>query len=136
MAPMKRKVLISPSFGAGWSTWAGEREQQEFALFDGPLIAALERGEDIGHVNYGEPKPGSVLADYVERFKARFGETPYVNGARELEVVEVEGEFQVDEYDGSESIRRRDEDGWYAAPICRQGVAFRTSLGTDRRMSA
>ncbi len=99
-----RKILISPGFGAGWSTWIGTtREQTEFALFDSKLIEAVERGltdEDV--------------ADFEARFEKQFpSETAYTGGARALRVVEVPGEFIVKEYDGSESLCLRDGEDWF-----------------------
>jgi hypothetical protein len=99
-----RKILISPGFGAGWSTWIGAtREQKEFALFDAKLIEAVERGLTQADVD-----------DFEARFEAAFpGESCYTGGARDLCVREVEGEFLVEEYDGSESLRFRDSGEWF-----------------------
>lgn len=112
-----RKVLVSPGFGAGWSTWIGSsREQKEFALFDEALIAAVEAGCDLGvPEKYNtEPSPDSPIGDFLRRFQERFpGEDPYLGGARDLTVEVVEGQFQVDEYDGSETVRTRSAEDWF-----------------------
>ena len=52
-----------------------------------------------------------------EEIRAQFGEDtdPYLGGAHDLIVVEVTGPFRVTEYDGSESIRYRDEEEWEEA---------------------
>jgi hypothetical protein len=105
-----RKVLVSPEFGAGWMTWQDTAYAEDF-LFDAELIAAVERGDDLG----GEDQPGTPLALFVERLVAKHGEDArhvYLGGARDLEVKEVEGVFIVEEYDGSESILRRDDAPW------------------------
>lgn len=103
---MTRKVLISPDFGAGWSTWVsnGSKEQIEFCLFDEALIAAVEAGSDRA----------LALADFELRFKEKFGDVhPYFNGGHSLVVVEVDGQFIVEEYDGAESILMRDDVDWH-----------------------
>ena len=38
----KVAVLVSPEFGAGWSTWA---DNAEVAMFDPEVVAWVERGE-------------------------------------------------------------------------------------------
>ncbi len=40
------KVLYSPGFGAGWSTW-NIKPFQKIMLTWPPLIEAVERGDDI-----------------------------------------------------------------------------------------
>jgi hypothetical protein len=75
------------------------------ALFDRGIIAALERGED--HM--------SAVEAFVDRMEREYGATHvYTGGAEDLRVVEVDGPFKVDEYDGSESIVLRAETEWFA----------------------
>ena len=104
---MVRKALISPGYGAGWSTWLNEDdpEARAFILFDPILVAAIERD--------GGASPEAV-DDFEERYTAKFGEEPgYLGGARDLKVIEIEGQFKVDEYDGFESVTyRSDKEGW------------------------
>lgn len=45
-APATRKVLISPGYGAGFSTWLEQHHRQLAAEF-APLIEAVESGSDI-----------------------------------------------------------------------------------------
>ena len=83
-------VLISPSFGAGWSTW-GESEQVEAMLFDSRLVDyVLQTGTE-------------GLAAFAESL----GYTGYMGGAEDVRVEWLEHgtRFVVEEYDGSESIR-------------------------------
>jgi len=88
-------VLISPGFGAGWSTWAHDGEN-EALLFDSRLVDA-------------------VLAEMPEdKFVAlceSLGYQNYKGGAGDLEVYWLEPgtRFTVEEYDGSESIRTFDD---------------------------
>ncbi len=84
-------VLYSPGFGAGWSTWADEKFQ-ETMLFDADVVQAVLDGNR------------EQAAALVE---ARFpGEYVCVLGAANLKVQWIpEGSsFEVEEYDGSESI--------------------------------
>jgi hypothetical protein len=89
----KVAVLISPGFGAGWSTWADEHK--EFALFDRRLVEAMEAGGSAAV----EAKVEEILGE---------DEAFYMGGARDLTIEWLpKGErFYVDEYDGFESIRR------------------------------
>ncbi len=82
-------VLISPGFGAGWSTWG--REDAEALIFDSRLV-------DYVLVNGNES-----LAEYAESL----GYDSYMGGAKDVEVIWLEPgtRFVIEEYDGSESIR-------------------------------
>lgn len=95
----KVAILISPGFGAGWSTWAhgglGER-----CLYD-PIVVAWVEGGKVGPVpvaHYGD--------EYV-----------YSGGANDLEIVwmPIGTAFRVNEYDGSESLQLKDDDIWSRA---------------------
>lgn len=87
-------VLISPGFGAGWSTW-GDSEQREGMLFDSRLVDFV-----LSHGAQG-------LGDYAESL----GYTGYMGGADSVRVewLEPGTRFVVEEYDGSESIRTFDD---------------------------
>ena len=109
---MTRKVLISPGFGAGWSTWA-EDQFQEDCLFDPALIVAVEAGTPLGEWD----EPGTPMHAFDQALRKKHGiesgeEVIYAGGAHGLEVVEVDGPFKVDEYDGSETIVTRNDDIW------------------------
>jgi hypothetical protein len=106
------RILISPAYGAGWSTWMDSREAAMFALNYQPLIDALTDGVDIGYDAAGgldkRAIPGSPLDRFVKEYEQKFGHAPYVGGARDLEVAEVNELFRVNEYDGSETIETFD----------------------------
>lgn len=87
-------VLISPGFGAGWSTW-GDGEQRDAMLFDSRLVDYV-----LSHGSEG-------LGDYAESL----GYTGYMGGASDVQVewLEPGTRFMIDEYDGSESIRTFDD---------------------------
>lgn len=87
-------VLISPGFGAGWSSW--ESTHQDALLFDSRLVDAVL-----------QKMPVDEFVAYCERL----GYDHYMGGAADLEVVWLDPgtRFMVDEYDGSESIRTFDD---------------------------
>lgn len=97
------KVLISPGYGAGWSTWNDPR-----MAFDERLVRAFECGiseEDMKDLCM-ECGYGSDM--YCEA-------PPYMGGFDDLKVVEIPSGtwFRIAEYDGNEYIITFDEDDWY-----------------------
>ena len=92
------KVLISPGYGAGWSTWEGA----DLAT-DPRLIKAFERG--ISALEMQE-----LCADLG------YGDV-YMGGFKNLTIVEVpKGTiFRIKEYDGFESIEVFDDSDWLYA---------------------
>lgn len=92
------KVLISPGYGAGWSTWEGKG-----LATDARLIDAFERG-------VSEEEMHQLCADLG------YGDV-YMGGFDDLRIVEIPaGElFQIREYDGSEYIELFDESEWLRA---------------------
>ncbi len=99
-------VLISPGFGAGWSTWADSDYRQD-CLFD-PWIVDV-----FVNINYD-------VNEKVERIAAHCGvKYPgmYLGGLESLTVewVPQGTAFRVDEYDGSESLDIRDMGDWLIA---------------------
>ena len=82
-------VLYSPGYGAGWSTWADDA-QKEALCMDARIVAPFLAGD----------KDAAVSAALV-----LFPDL-YTGGARDLAVMWVEKgkAFQVEEYDGSESV--------------------------------
>lgn len=87
-------VLVSPGFGAGWSSW-GDGEQRDAMLFDSRLVDFV-----LSHGAEG-------LGEYAESL----GYTGYMGGASDVHVewLEPGTRFLIDEYDGSESIRTFDD---------------------------
>lgn len=87
----KVAVLISPGFGAGWSTWASGSVAEK-AMFDRRLVEAAEAGvKDI------DPIVKEVFGD--EHF--------YTGGWRQIQIawLPVGEHFTIEEYDGFESLR-------------------------------
>ena len=87
------KVLYSPGFGAGWSSWNMEIPR-EFMCMDPTLIEMAEAGateEDVEKY---------ILTKYEGVY------TAYTGGWRGIQVAELPTAtlFRIKEYDGSESI--------------------------------
>lgn len=93
-------VLVSPGFGAGWSTWADDSEA-EAMLFDSRIVDAVLAGQDANEI--------AVLVEGL-------GYDSYLGGVDGLTVVWLEPgiRFYINEYDGSESLRTFDDLIWTA----------------------
>jgi hypothetical protein len=94
-------VLISPHYGAGWSTWCSE-PNAEVVIFDPDMVAWVENGK-VGDPPNMEEKYG------FEYF--------YDGGADALEIVWVpEGaRFRIKEHDGYESLVLESDQKWITA---------------------
>ena len=97
------KVLISPGYGAGWSTWC----RPELAT-DKRLIELFERG-----CTEKELLDACLEYDLTDAY----GGPPYAGGFEDLEVVEIPNGslFKIREYDGAEYIEIFDESKWIHA---------------------
>ena len=100
----KVAVLVSPGFGAGWSTWAQSVEEDDpgFMMFDPTLVDMVERGASVEEIE-----------SYVT---AKYPNT-YCGGADDLTIqwLPVGTAFRIHEYDGSESVEIRDDIQWTIA---------------------
>lgn len=111
-----RKVLYSPGYGAGWTTWESDPKIKAFMLEYAPIIEYLEgggtfSGKDCHDQFGGELHP--ILVKFKKDCMEKFGECPYLGGADDLEVAEVSGPVRITEYDGSESLFEQGSDeGW------------------------
>lgn len=96
----KVAVLYSPGYGAGWSTWNSGTVAHGL-LFDSEIVQALLSGDRLGAIAIASVKyPDACL---LGGDKLTVGWLP--EGTR----------FEIDEYDGSESIRELSPaDGWVA----------------------
>lgn len=96
----KVAVLVSPGYGAGWSTWADAPEE---ALFSPDVVSWVEAG-----------KPRDVLREKEDEWEAGFG---YLGGLEDLQVEWVpEGSrFRIEEYDGFETLHILGPDWGYTA---------------------
>ena len=96
----KVAVLYSPGFGAGWFTW---NHQYPEIIFDPFIVQMVEDKTD-----------SKTIELYCEE-KYTNG---YFGGAEDLEIewVDIDRDFRIDEYDGNETITFRDNDGdWITA---------------------
>jgi len=95
---MKTKILISPGYGAGYSTWSsGSQKFIKFLLTYKPFIDCLESGNKI------TKEMIKTLKKDVDKL---FPESSHVCdlGIDHLIVKEVNGPFVVDDYDGFEAV--------------------------------
>jgi hypothetical protein len=129
-----RKILVSPGYGAGWSSWASGDSAKTMLTYQ-PIIDFLENGGDssdlhalvdfgrppasdsivVGESHYREIHP--LLVQFLLDLHAHLGgvKVPYffLGGACQLEVRTVYGQVRVEDYDGNESVTERDsDDGW------------------------
>lgn len=95
-------VLISPDYGAGYSTW-GEGD-----CMDGELIKNLLKCVDNFNPNEVDKYTEIDVSDYMFN-SSRF------NSLFTICFVPVGTLFRISEYDGSESIVYFDEDDFYEA---------------------
>lgn len=95
-------VLYSPGYGAGWSTWNGDK-YREFLLHDEKLVDLVETNQH------------SKIEDYVKSVYS--DEYVCVLGADQLRVewVYPGTQFLITDYDGSESIEFNSDSYWSVA---------------------
>lgn len=103
---MKRKVLYSPGYGAGWATWNSRFGKA--LCTDETLVDMVERGEHKTNLEAFEQRCREIVG-------AEEGKDPYICylGVDGLEVAEVSGPFRIDEYDGSESVIEALDEVWW-----------------------
>lgn len=109
MGTFPRSVLVSPGYGAGWSSWTNNKEVAQFVAEYKPIIEFLENGGKLNSKEFN--KLVDELEEYVEEeFNCSF----YTGGATNLEVVVVNGPYKINEYNGSERIEEKyDGDLWF-----------------------
>lgn len=91
----KVAVIVSPGYGAGWSSWDGDAASP----FDPVVVAWIEAGKPEP-VPYSDDPGG-----------------PYTGGLPEavIEWLPVGTQFRIDEYDGNESLVVAGPDSWQVA---------------------
>ena len=114
---MTRKILYSPGYGAGWTTW-NNGEVAKYMLTYQPIIDFLEAGnkftyDECEHLG-SKGKIHPLLTQLQKECLEKFGEDYVcILGADNLEVAEVTGRVKINEYDGFESFDREgDDEGW------------------------
>jgi hypothetical protein len=94
-------VIISPGYGAGWSTW---NQEYPDILFDSQVISWIENGKN--------PHEAVDLESYLDK--------TYPEGYFSIEQLEVRWvpagiQFRIHEYDGNESLVFQDQETWITA---------------------
>ena len=91
-------VLYSPGFGGGWFSWNPSRPE---ILFDPAMVELVEQEK-------WDELQAYVVLKYPDI---------YSGGLEDLHIewIPVGTQFQVNEYDGNESIERRDSVDWITA---------------------
>lgn len=116
----KVAVLISPGFGAGWTTWNQDHKDVEQMLYDPDIVNALLEFMAKEDTDW-RVKDGSrrcLVMKIKEIANAKYNQDPddyyFENGLRDVEVVWVQmgRKFIINEYDGAESIQFCDEIKW------------------------
>lgn len=106
----KVAVLVSPGYGAGWSTWSLEKDKE--LMFD-PQVVALVEDRDEERITTKQ------LVELVESYcLQKYGEHAiYCGGVEDLVIHWIpEGtQFKINEYDGSESIEYKENNHWVTA---------------------
>lgn len=125
-----RKILYSPGYGAGWTSWEGNLELKKFMLEYAPLVEYLENGGDPKDL-FKKKKNGTFLPElikykdneavsfnedvakknlhpvafqFVKECWDKFKSIPYLGGMAQLEVENIDGLCRIEEYDGYESV--------------------------------
>lgn len=98
-------ILVSPGFGAGWSTWANDGVEAEKRMFSPELVHAV-----LTKTNKVE-----ILA-IAKRLFPDFPDV-YHGGVEDLVVEWIpEGTlFRINEYDGNETVELFDASNYYKA---------------------
>ena len=100
-----RKILYSPGYGAGWTSWChGPKEEKLFMLEYKPFIEIIENGNEITEKD---------IERFNDDFREKFPEAefdPYTGGVEQLQVYETDGVVRIEEYDGSESVHESYDD--------------------------
>ena len=110
-------VLISGGYGAGWSTWADSKDR-EFFLFDRGLVAlALDKEAANGPFDKTTQWLIEMNTEALEVYLKENGVDSFTGGWAGVYVkwMDQGTEFIVEEYDGSESLRYRDNEDWMSA---------------------
>ncbi|MCA6384944.1 MAG: hypothetical protein IM620_15845 [Cytophagales bacterium] len=99
-------VLISPDFGAGWSTWNPRHPQM---LFDPVIVELL--------LNAKEGEEAFVAGQIEAHVETNYPDASFISALQQLKVrwVPVGTEFIVNEYDGNEWIVFKDHMAWIKA---------------------
>ena len=114
----KYGVLVSPGYGAGWSTWCSEHPE---VAYDKRVIQFWldhEKDEDFMDTVDGSPYRGKASLSWLEAnefFKSiGYEECPYMGGFKQcvLKYVKKGEPWRITEYDGWENFETLDNAGF------------------------
>lgn len=110
---MSKKILISPGYGAGWSTW-NDGKIREYMLTYQPIIDFLESGGKFSYEECHEKgKIHPLLVLLQTDVKLKFDEDHVcILGAVDLIVETVDAPFRIREYDGAEHVEYQHVVDW------------------------
>lgn len=115
---MRRAILYSPGYGAGWTSWNRGDVAKLMLTYD-PIVKALEAGESLllkdasGKVLCKKYHP--AVKQLIQEVMDMPGDTDAcVLGVDYLKVMYVEGPVRIEEYDGYETVytKELDECNW------------------------
>lgn len=101
-------ILISPGYGAGWSTWA-EYSEQELILFDPDIVQlVLDRNNSV--------ITSEMFHEQVSHIWQLKSYTSYCSPeALKVQWLPVGTIFRISEYDGAETLIMNKDDIWHVA---------------------
>ena len=109
MKTFPRKILVSPGYGAGWSSWCEDHKAAQFVAEYEPIIEFLDNG---GKKN--SRKFDKLIDDLQDIVKEKYDVDFYAGGTTGLEVRWVNGPYRIVDYDGAEKVEEMDcVDMWF-----------------------
>jgi hypothetical protein len=119
MREFPRKILVSPGYGAGWSSWCNHgaqtgdcndyREAAQFVAEYEPIIEFLDNGGDKKSKEFGK-----LVEDLQDILNKKYDVEFYAGGVDGLEVRVVNGPYKITEYDGYETVvEQNDSEYWF-----------------------
>ncbi len=96
------KILVSPGYGNGWSTW---NSHGKFMAEYQPIIDALERGDELTE---DHPAIKQLIAD----MKAKGCDHVCLGGLKQLVVENANEPYHIRDYDGKESVHSGEDWDW------------------------
>ena len=117
---MSKKILYSPGFGSGWSTWnAHSKEQYKLLCEYEPFIRLIEQNNGYfpmprdyrGYMHEESLVEIPEVAELAKLWQEQYSCDLYFGGLKDLKIREIpDGEaYQINEYDGKESVTLRSE---------------------------
>ena len=107
-------ILVSPGYGAGWSTW-GKNE----LAYDKRIVEFwLEHKDDEEYMKKLDKYDNNEVKENAEKLFQSWGyEGTYFGGFKQIELVwlPIGTLYRINEYDGSESIETNDSVDWNVA---------------------